>query len=121
MLLSTITFNTRLIFVVPVLFLLGIGFALFSSPNMNAIMSSVDRRFLGVASGSAATMRVLGQLFSMGTATIVLAVTMGRIPITTDVYPQLIKSITYVLLIFSVLTFMGIFASLARGNIRQSG
>jgi len=121
LLLSTITFNTRLIFVVAVLLLLGIGFALFSSPNMNAIMSSVDRRFLGVASGSAATMRVLGQLFSMGTATLVLAMTMGRIPITPDVYPQLIKSITYALSIFSGLTFMGIFASLARGNIRQSG
>ena len=119
-LLSSIKSNTPLIFVVVVLFLLGIGFALFSPPNMNAIMSSVDRRFLGVASGSASTMRVLGQLFSMGTATLVLAVTMGRIPITADVYPQLIKSITYIMLIFSGLTFVGIFASLARGNIRKS-
>ena len=118
LLLSTITSDTRLIFVVAVLLLLGIGFALFSSPNMNAIMSSVDRRFLGVASGSAATMRVLGQLFSMGTATLVLAVTMGRIPITTAVYPQLVNSITRALFIFCGLTFMGIFASLARGNVR---
>jgi MFS family permease len=119
-LLSSINSGTQLIFVVVVLFLLGIGFALFSSPNMNAIMSSVDRRFLGVASGSASTMRVLGQLFSMGTATLVLSVTMGRIPITAAVYPQLIKSITTILLIFSGLTSVGIFASLARGNIRKS-
>jgi len=119
-LLSTITFNTRLPFVVVALFLLGIGFALFSSPNMNAIMSSVDRRYLGVASGSASTMRVLGQLFSMGTATLVLAVVVGRITITAAVYPQLIKSITYILIIFCGLTFAGIFASLARGNVRAA-
>ena len=118
-LLSKITSETRLICLVGVLLMLGTGFALFSSPNMNAIMSSVDRRFLGVASGSAATMRVLGQLFSMGTATLILSLIMGRVPITPAVYPQLIVSIIRVLYIFCGLTLMGIFASLARGNVHK--
>jgi MFS family permease len=119
MLFTRLTADTHLFYIVATLLLLGFGFAIFSSPNMNAIMSSVERRFLGVASGSAGTMRVLGQLFSMGIATLVLAVTMGRVPITAAVYPQLIKSIKITLIIFSGLTFAGIFASLSRGNVRQ--
>jgi predicted MFS family arabinose efflux permease len=44
------------------LILLGFGFALFSSPNTNAIMGSVERRFYGLASGSVGTMRLLGMM-----------------------------------------------------------
>ena len=44
---------------------IGIGFSLFSSPNTHAIMSSVTRKNYGLASGTAATTRVLGQLSSM--------------------------------------------------------
>jgi hypothetical protein len=51
---------------------LGTGFALFSSPNMNTIMSSVQKNQLGLASGSASTMRVVGQITSMTIATLVL-------------------------------------------------
>ncbi len=120
MLLTLATPHTRVVFVIAILLLMGLGFALFSSPNMNAIMSSVDRRFLGIASGSAGTMRVLGQLLSMGMATLILALFMGRVPITEDVYPQLMKSIRTVLILFSGLTFLGIFASLVRGSIRES-
>ena len=120
MLFTRLTADSHIIFIVATLLLLGFGFAIFSSPNMNAIMSSVERRFLGVASGSAGTMRVLGQLFSMGIATLVLALVMGRVPITAAVYPQLIKSIKIALVIFSGLTFAGIFASLARGKVLRS-
>jgi len=116
---SRLTADTHLAYIVATLILLGFGFAAFSSPNTNAIMSSVESRFLGVASGSAGTMRVLGQLFSMGIATLVLAIIMGRVPITAAVYPQLIRSTRIVLMIFSGLTFAGIFASLTRGNVRQ--
>jgi len=37
---------------------LGLGFAFFSSPNTNAVMCSVDRKFYGVASGTLGTMRL---------------------------------------------------------------
>ena len=111
--------NTGMAYIIGVLLLMGVGFALFSSPNMNAIMSSVDRRFLGVASGSAGTMRVLGQLLSMGMATLVLAVVIGRVPITENVYPQLVKSMKYIFTVSAGLTFLGFFASLNRGNVRN--
>ena len=120
MLLTLLTSQTNIMFVVGILLLMGLGFAFFSSPNMNAIMSSVDRRFLGIASGSAGTMRVLGQLFSMGMATLILALFIGRVPITKEVYPLLMKSIRIILLLFSGLTFLGIFASMVRGSIRKA-
>ena len=91
--LSFIRQDTGLFYIIPCLLILGFGYALFSSPNMNAIMSSVEKRFLGIASGSAGTMRVLGQMFSMGLATLVLSIFMGREQITEALYPNLLQSI----------------------------
>jgi len=64
--------GTGLGFIVGCLMLLGLGFALFSSPNTNAIMGSVEKRFYGLASGSVGTMRQLGMMVSMGIATLIL-------------------------------------------------
>ncbi|OPL14489.1 MAG: MFS transporter [delta proteobacterium ML8_D] len=101
------------------LIVLGFGYALFSSPNMNAIMGSVGKPYLGVASGSAATMRVLGQMFSMGIATLIISIFMGSAPITEAIFPKLLLSIRTTLIIFSLLCIIGIFASLSRGNVRS--
>ena len=60
--------------------LLGLGFALFSSPNTNAVMGSVETRFYGVASATLATMRMTGQMLSMGIAMLVFAVRIGDGP-----------------------------------------
>jgi EmrB/QacA subfamily drug resistance transporter len=53
-------------YIIACLVVLGFGFALFSSPNTNAIMSSVERRFFGVAGAMVSTMRQVGMMFSMG-------------------------------------------------------
>ena len=89
-LLSRIDFETTVFHVVVVLLLLGFGYALFSSPNMNAIMSSVDRRRSGVASGATASMRLLGRMFSIGVATVLFALYIGRVEIRPETYPILI-------------------------------
>ena len=109
---------TTLEFIIAGLIFLGLGFALFSSPNTNAIMSSVDKRFYGVASGTLGTMRLIGQALSMGIATLLFATFMGRVPITPDSYPLFLKSVNVAFIIFAVLCFGGIFASLARGKVR---
>jgi MFS family permease len=101
------------------LMLLGFGFALFSSPNMNAIMSSVDRRFYGVASGTAGTMRLVGQMLSMGIAMLLFALFLGRVEITSAVYPLFLNSMRAAFAIFAILCVAGVFASLARGRIRE--
>ena len=111
--------SSSLAYILASLVLLGLGFALFSSPNVNAIMSSVDRKFLGLASGTLATMRILGQMFSMGIAMLIFALVIGKVQITPVYYPLLLKSMKLAFSILTVLCFLGIFASLARGRMRK--
>ena len=111
--------STPMVLVVAGLMLLGFGFALFSSPNMNAIMGAVEKRFYGIASGAVGTMRLLGQMFSMGIATLVFALFIGRAQISPDTYAALIRSVRVALTIFAGLCGAGIFFSLARGQLRQ--
>jgi EmrB/QacA subfamily drug resistance transporter len=111
--------NTGLPFIVSVLAVLGVGFALFSSPNTNAIMGSVDKRNLGVASAIVGTMRATGMMVSMGIAMLLFSVFIGRVQITPEHYPLFLKSAKTAFVIFTVLCFGGIFASLARGRVRS--
>jgi MFS family permease len=111
--------NTSNEMIVLVLAFLGFGFALFSSPNMNAIMSSVEKRYLGIASGTVATMRLLGQMVSMAIAMVVFAIFIGREPITPANYSEFLKSVRISFLIFSLLCTLGILFSLMRGELRK--
>jgi MFS family permease len=113
--------ETTLVFVIMTLSLLGLGFAFFSSPNMNAIMSSVEDRLHGVASSMVATVRLLGQMFSIGIAMLTFAIFMGQVEISPPLYPFLLKAIKTACTIFGILCVAGVFASLARGNLRQGG
>jgi EmrB/QacA subfamily drug resistance transporter len=112
--------NTVLIFIIISLMILGFGFALFSSPNMNAIMGSVDQRYYGIASGSVGSMRLLGQMLSMGIATLIFALFIGRAQITPEYYPALIKSVRVALIVFAGLCGVGIYFSLYRGRLRKN-
>jgi EmrB/QacA subfamily drug resistance transporter len=109
-----ITANTPDYIIVLLLLLLGIGFGLFSSPNSNAIMSSVEKRYLGVASGVVGTMRMVGQMMSMGIAMMLISLYIGKQTINPSTYPGLISAMRTGFIIFSVLSVIGIFASLAR-------
>ncbi|MDF1560279.1 MAG: MFS transporter [Bacteroidales bacterium] len=115
-----LTQQTSVVFVVIVLLIMGAGFSLFSSPNSNAIMSSVEKRQLGNASGMLGTMRNVGQTFSMAIALMLLALYMGQEKISPDNYPQLMNSMKSAFIVFSILCFAGVFASLARNkNLRR--
>ena len=111
--------HTPKIFILCILVMLGFGFALFSSPNMNAIMGAVEKRFLGLASGTVATMRLLGQMTSMAIAMVVFAVTIGREQITPSNYDLFLKSVRVCFLILASLCTIGIFFSLFRGELRR--
>lgn len=102
------------------LVLLGFGFALFSSPNMNAIMGSVPKRFYGVASGMLGTMRLIGQMLSQGIATLLFVLYIGRVEIAPEYYSLFLASMKTAFAIFTVLCVGGIFASLVRGNLREA-
>jgi EmrB/QacA subfamily drug resistance transporter len=115
-LLATIGEATPLVLIAVELVVVGIGYAFFSSPNTNAVMGSVDRRFYGVASATLGTMRLVGQMLSMGIAMLVLSIRVGRIAITPSVYPLFLQSLHICFAIFAALCFAGVFASLARGK-----
>jgi EmrB/QacA subfamily drug resistance transporter len=100
------------------LLFLGFGFALFSSPNTNAVMSSVEKRWYGVASATLGTMRLTGQMLSMGIVMLIFAVTMGNARITPQYFPAFLQSMQIAFFVFSVLCIIGVFASLARGKVR---
>lgn len=121
LLLSFIGAGTPLYHIVAILLLMGFGFALFSSPNMNAIMGSVDKANYGLASGTVATMRLLGQMASMATATLMFALFIGRAQIGPENYDRYLLSFKYTLLIFFALCVIGIFFSLLRGDLRHVG
>jgi EmrB/QacA subfamily drug resistance transporter len=108
--------NTSLGFIIASLILIGFGFGFFASPNTNAIMSSVDQRFYGVASATLATMRQVGMSFSMGIAMLLFAIYIGRVEIIPQYYPLFLSSTKIAFIIFTALCSGGIFASLVRGK-----
>jgi MFS family permease len=108
--------TTPLWYTVICLGVLGVGFGLFSSPNINAIMSSVEKKYLGVASGMNGTMRLVGQTFSMGVAMMLFAIFIGPVEITPVYYPEFLTSLHYTFVIFTLLCIFGIWASLMRGK-----
>jgi len=110
--------GTTLGFIIATLVILGFGFALFSSPNTNAVMSSVDKRLYGVASGTLGTMRLSGQMLSMAIATLVFALYVGRVRIAAANPTSFLQSLKVAFAIFAILCFCGIFASLARGRLK---
>jgi len=110
--------KTPLELIVGNLVLIGFGFALFSSPNTNAVMSSAPKTAYGVASATLATMRQVGMVLSMGVAMLMFTLYIGRVQITPEYYPLFQQSMKTAFIIFAVLSFGGIFASLARGKVR---
>jgi EmrB/QacA subfamily drug resistance transporter len=108
--------DSTLSMIIARLVLIGFGFAFFSFPNTNAIMGSVGKRFYGLASGSVGTMRSLGMMISMGIATLIFAIFMGRVQITVEYSPLFLRSMRTAFVVFCLLCFGGVFASLARGK-----
>jgi len=111
---------TPLSFVVSSLALLGFGFAFFSSPNTNAVMGSVEKKSYGVASATLATMRLVGQMTSMGIAMMILAFFVGRVEITPASHNAYLQALRVGFWLFAAFCFAGVFASLARGNRGES-
>ena len=114
-----LTPSTPLSLVVGSLLLLGFGYGLFSSPNTNAIMGSVEKKDFGFAAASLGTMRLTGQSLSMSLAMVVLALVVGNRPLTQEASPQLVQAMRVVFCIQAPLAALGIFTSLSRGAVRK--
>jgi EmrB/QacA subfamily drug resistance transporter len=112
-----LTTQTPLVLIILNLAFIGIGFALFASPNTNAVMGSVDRSLYGVASSIMGNMRLLGQSISMAIVALITSVLMRGLSIGAAGYAgQLMVSLRAAFIIFAVLCVLGVFASLVRGK-----
>ena len=106
--------------------LLGIGFGLFSSPNTRAVMNSVDRSKLGVASGTLSTMRSTGQSIGLAMVGAVIAASLPpqvMLQLFTGLTTQsaaagndFIVGMSKMFLIASAMSAVGTVASLVRGR-----
>jgi EmrB/QacA subfamily drug resistance transporter len=118
--LASLNAGSSIAFLIGALVTTGLGFSLFSAPNANAIMSAVDKRQYGSANSKVATMRLLGQMCSMGIVTVAFALLLGPVKITPEVYGSLNAALRLSYLAAAALCVPGIFFSLARGSVHAA-
>lgn len=116
LILSFISQDTSIGYIIFGLIVLGFGFGLFSSPNTNVVMSSVDKKIYGTASATLATMRSTGMMFSMAIAALSMHLFLGNAKITVQNVPDFIISTQIVFIIFTILCFIGVFLSLSKNT-----
>ncbi len=108
--------STSLFFVIAALAVTGLGFALFSSPNTNAVMSCVDKEYYGVASSLLATMRSIGHTLSMVIVTVTVDLYMAGVPVSGADPDTLVRVIRSSFIIFTSICIAGVFVSLRRSS-----
>ncbi|WP_027360630.1 MFS transporter [Desulforegula conservatrix] len=112
----TVGTDTSLWVIAAELILIGSGFGIFITPNSTAIMGSVERRQLGVASGMIGAMRTLGMAVSMTSVAVIFSVFMGDSAIKPETIPEFIISMKVGLVVAALFSFLGIAVSYGRGK-----
>jgi len=106
------------------LFVIGVGMGLFASPNTSAVMGSVERVQLGLASGTLATMRFVGQASSLAIMGGIVATVAGTdvvgslfggvsLPLSDEAF---VRGMSYSFIVSAVIALIGAMTSLARGT-----
>ena len=98
------------------LFILGIGFGMFSSPNTNVIMGSVEKKVYGTTSAMVATMRSTCMMFSMSIAALTIHWFLGKAQININNIDQFIMSTKVVFTTFTVLCLFGVYTSIVKNK-----
>lgn len=93
------------------LIIFGAGMGLFYSSNTKVVLSSVDKKYFGVASATLSNMRSMGQIFGMGIVTLITSSILGNVQITSSNQLELFLSIKIALVAIAVLSAVGIFTS----------
>jgi EmrB/QacA subfamily drug resistance transporter len=112
-----ISSSTSMVFIVACMMILGFGFALFSSPNTNAIMSAVSRDSLGIAGATVGAARQIGMMVSMGIVMMIISLYIGKSDIIQANFDSFVHCVRTVFAVFAIACFGGVFASLARGKM----
>ena len=110
----TSSVDTPIWIIYAMLAVMGLGFAIFSSPNTNAIMSAVDDADRSSASSISSTMRTAGQTTGMAILTIITGVIMGSMSLNDAPLETIVRVMHTSFIVFSGVCFIGIFISLQR-------
>ncbi len=119
LLLAGLDLSTPISLIVVALVMLGLGSALFSSPNTNAIMSSVGRERLGLASGLVGAARVYGQTFSMSIVSLVFSLYVGGVEVSAVDPADLVVAISRIFIVFAAVASVAILSSMGRGRVNR--
>jgi EmrB/QacA subfamily drug resistance transporter len=108
--------TTSIIIICIAMVIQGLGFGLFTTPNNNAALSSLDKTRYGIGTALLNFSRVSGNM--MGTAMVLLLVSLfiGRVEITPQQYPALFNVVSIALGVSFFMTLSGAYFSHSRGN-----
>lgn len=104
--------STPLYLVISSMVLQGLGFGLFSSPNSNIIMGSVNPEDTSSASAILSAVRVIGQTISLGILTVVFSLFMGNVAISSAYYGLIMQSSHLICLISIFACIIAVISSL---------
>lgn len=106
--------DTSLPYIIVALMITGVGMALFSSPNTNAILSCVEKKDYGAANSVVNTMRSIGQTLSMVIVTIIVTLMLPGMQLEAAGKDNLVSVINVSFIVFAAMCFAGVFLSLKR-------
>jgi MFS family permease len=89
----------------------GLGFALFSTPNMTLIMAGAPRGNTSMAAALAAQMRTLGMVSSMTLITVFLAVSLGTAGLGGEALPGFLRAMRLSLGVIGVVSLGALVAA----------
>ena len=109
--------DTPIHLVVAALALLGLGVALFSSPNTNAVMSSLPQEKYGLGAATLTTTRQAGMVMSMGVAMLVIGAMVGEVNVGSTPIPAFVGAVRLIFGLSALFCAAGVVASLKRGRV----
>ena len=110
--LSCLNKNTPMYIIVIAMILQAFGTGLFSSPNLNAIMSSVDEKYAGFASAGQLATRAIGQSMSLGLLTLIFSWIMGNLNLSTIYANMILKASDITFIICAIVCGFAILTSI---------
>ncbi|WP_371195511.1 MFS transporter [Glaciecola sp. SC05] len=114
--LNQLNTETSALYIGSSLAIVGIGFGLFSTPNNNAIMSSVKEQEVGVASASMNLARTIGNLVGMSIVNLMMHYYLGDATFTAETNPELMSTISLALMMSLSFVIAACFISSLRGR-----
>lgn len=108
-LLSFLSEDASLAWIIMILALSGVGFSFFSTPNTNAVMSCVEREDYGVSASILSTMRSIGHTAGMSVVSAVVGIYIGSGSLKGAGTEVLMKTFHISFFIFTLLCILGIF------------